>query len=304
MGIFFDNMATKQTKSKSKSPSIMARSDDGSIQITFTIPFKTIKKKKEETALELGKDIVVPGFRKGNAPLDKLVSHIPDQTLLEKTLNNILPKLFSDAVTKYKIKPAVYPKFELLKSNDNEDWQIRAQTAEIPDIQLGDYKKEITGATRAKNLWIPGKDKNEKKEPTQAEKEQEVIKILLKTINVKVPKMLIDDEVNSRLSKLLERIEKLGLTLEAYLASIGKTADDLRNEYEKQSNESITIDLVLQKIADKEKIDIPDEQITKAIGEYSKDEKIKNELQTKERKVLIKSMMKKRAALDTLVSIL
>jgi hypothetical protein len=37
---------------------------------------------------------------------------------------------------------------------------------------------------------------------------------------------LIDEEVNSRLSKLLERIEKLGLTLESYLSSIGKTAQD------------------------------------------------------------------------------
>jgi len=45
---------------------------------------------------------------------------------------------------------------------------------------------------------------------------------LLRNIKIEIPKLLIEEEVNTRLSQLLERIEKLGLDLEKYLQTIGK----------------------------------------------------------------------------------
>ena len=78
----------KSPKSETESiESVIAKSDDGTIQITFTIPYKEIQKSREEAALELGKDIEVPGFRRGMATLEKVIEHIPQNTLLEKTLS-------------------------------------------------------------------------------------------------------------------------------------------------------------------------------------------------------------------------
>ncbi len=297
-------MVNKTKKNKNKITSSVAKTDDGTVQITYTIPFSIIKSSRDETAVEIGKDTEVPGFRKGKAPLDKLTEHLSEKVLLEKTLNKILPKIFSDSIKEHKIKPSVYPKFDLVKAKDGEDWQIRAQTAEIPEIELGDYEKEIVGASRAKGLWTPGKDKDEKKEPTQAEKEQEVINTMLKTVKVKIPKILIEEEVNSRLSKLLERIEKLGLTLDSYLASIGKTADILRTEYEQQSRDSIAIDLILNKVAEQEKITIGEKEVDAAIKTYSNDENLQKELKSGQQRSLIESILRKRAALAKLTSLI
>lgn len=289
--------------------SVIARSDDGTIQITFTIPYEVIKKARMGTAEELGREIEVPGFRKGKAPIDKVINHIPQNTLLEKTLSKILPKHFSDAISEHKIKPAIYPKFELVKAQEGEDWQIRGVTCEIPEVNLGDYKKAIAGSSRAKKIWTPGnakaqKDEKGEKEISKQEKEQEVMKILLDNIKVKVPKILVDEEVNSRLSRLLGRIEKLGLTLEGYLASINKTPQSIRGEYEEQARQGLTLDLTLTKIAEQEGIKIDKAQVDSAIKAASADPSLTEKLDTPEQRRVIESILKRRAVLDSLAKLL
>src|SRR3990167_8982792 len=184
-------MSAKKVDSKAKTTdSVIARSDDGTIQITFTIPYSDINKVQEEVAQEIGKDIEVPGFRKGMAPISKIIDHVSKQSLLEKTLSKILPRLVTDAINEHKITPALYPKFELVKAVEGEDWQIRAVTCELPKIELADYKKEISGAARSKSLWTPGKgNEKDKKEPTREEKEQDVIKALLDKTEIKIPRI-------------------------------------------------------------------------------------------------------------------
>ncbi|KKQ43050.1 MAG: Trigger factor [Microgenomates group bacterium GW2011_GWC1_37_8] len=297
----------KLSNNEKAKDAVIARSDDGTIQITFTVPFTDIEKARNDAANQLGKDIVVPGFRKGNAPIQKVLESIPENTLLEKSLSLILPNLLSEAIKKHNLKPAIYPKFELLKTNEGEDWQIRAVTCEILPIELGDYKKEITGLARTKSIWTPQKGKKDEKEShkemSRAEKEQEVIKVLINTVKVKIAKVLIDEEVNSRLSKLLERIEKLGLNLEGYLASIGKTAQSLRSEYEAQSQSALALDLILTEIAKIENIQVGKNDVDEAISASKADPGLAKELDTPERRQFIEVILKRRKVLDNLISL-
>lgn len=291
------------------SKSTLARSDDGSIQITFTIAWNIIEKSRNEAISELGKDVEIPGFRKGNAPYEKVLENIPKNTLVEKTLSGILPRLFTDAIKEHKIKPAIYPKFEVLKTTENEDWQVRAVTAEIPKIDMSDYKKLISEEGKSKKIWTPGtnddpKGEKEEKEASRQEKEQQVIKLLLGNIKIDIPKVIIDEEVNSRLSQLLVRIEKLGLTLESYLASLSKNAEQLRKEYENQAINALRLDLILNEIAKKENIKVEKSQIEASIKAGSADPKMAEKLDTPEQRRVIKSVLLRRAALDSLVSLI
>ncbi|MBU0569166.1 hypothetical protein KKB40_00100, partial [Patescibacteria group bacterium] len=253
----------------------------------------------------------VPGFRKGKAPLAKLLGHIPQNKLVEKTLSGILPQLFSDAIKEHKLKPAVYPKFEVVKADNESDWQIRARTAEIPEIKLGDYKKKISGILRAKTLWTPesakatnAKPENEKPPVlTREQKEQQALQALVESVDITIPGVILQEEVNSRLSKLLERLENLGLNLESYLASIKKTPDNLRAEYKKQAKDAISVDLLLAKIAEEEKIEIEKAQIDAAIQASSGDKKLADELDTPEKRNLVMTILRKRKALEIITSL-
>ncbi|MEJ2441406.1 MAG: hypothetical protein P8Y06_00575 [Patescibacteria group bacterium] len=125
---------------------------------------------------------------------------------------------------------------------------------------------------------------------------------LLENIKVDIPKPLIDSETEKRLAQLLERIEKLGLTLESYLSSIGKKIEDLRLDYEKQAVEAIKLDLILFKIAEEEKIKVSREEVDKAMQIFVNSGESPKALE--ERKMVIESILKKRAALDALTSLL
>lgn len=295
----------KTVKKTEKVSSSVAKSNDGSIQLTFKIPFKEIKSARNVVAKELGKDIQISGFRKGKAPLSKVLAQVPPATLIDKTLQKVLPELLAKALTEHKIKPVILPKFELISAKENEDWQVRAVTCERPTVSLGDYKKIVTGAAKSQAIWTPGKgEEKEKKEPSREEKEQQIMKILLESISLDTPKPMIEHEVTRRLSALLERIEKLGLTLESYLASIGKTPETLRQEYEKQAEELIKLDLVLDKVADEEKIKIEGKQIEAAMAASSADPNMAKKLDTPEQRRLIEFILRRRAALDALVKLL
>jgi FKBP-type peptidyl-prolyl cis-trans isomerase (trigger factor) len=288
--------------------SVVAREGDGNIQLTFTIPFDLVKKAHDETITELAKDVEIPGFRRGMAPVSKAVEKIPQGKIIEHALAHILPKALSDAVTENKLKIAIYPKFELISAEEGKDWQIRGTTCELPEVTLGDYKKEITGALRADSIIVPGKDKpegTESGEAARAKKEGIVIKTLLSSVKITIPKILIEEEADSRLSNLLSRIEKLGLALESYLASIGKKAEDLRAEYAQQAREAIALDLILSKVAESENIKIGEKEVDAALGMSQISQKVASENveEIESRKRLLESILKRRSALDFLINL-
>lgn len=280
-----------------KITSVIARESDGNIQITFTIPFTLIQKAEEETVAEMAKDIEIPGFRKGTAPLSKAREKIPQGTLIEHSLGHILPKALSEAVTENKLRIAVYPRFELVSAKENEAWQIRGITCELPEFELGDYKKEVQGVLRAGSIIVPGK---EKKEKTREEKEAEVLGALVKSVKINIPRILIEEEADSRLSALLARLEKLGLALESYLASINKKAEDLRAEYALQAKDAISIDLILNKIAETENLKVDEKEVESAL-QVSQASQPKDDIESRKR--LIESILRRRKALDFLISL-
>jgi len=251
-------------KTKQNVTSTVAKLEDGTVQITYVIPWSEIKSAQEKTLDEFVKTTAVPGFRKGKAPKDKVKEKVSYDDLIQKSLATILPEALAESINKEGLKPAIYPKFELVAAEEGKDWQIRAITCELPEFSLGDYKDKLKGELKAGTIWTPEKGspkKEEGKEVSEREKEQKILEFLLKYVEIKIPKLLTDEEVNSRLSSLLEKIEKLGLALESYLSSLGKDVNTLRAEYEKSASENISLELILNKIAMEEKIEVTDKEI-------------------------------------------
>ena len=282
-----------------KITSTVAREDNGNIQITFTIPYSQVSDAQEKVIEEYAKEAEIPGFRKGNAPIEKVKEKIPPATLTEKGLAKILPEALSFAINENKIRPAIYPKFELIKSGDKEAWEVRAVTCELPMVVLPDYAKLIKEQT----IILP-KEESHSAEASRDKKEQKVIKLLLDSIKINIPKLLLSEEVDARLSSLLQRIEKLGLSLEGYLGSIGKTPEKLREEYELQAKNTISIELILNEVIKDQKIEVKENQIDEAIKAASADPKLAKSLDTPEQRRFIKSVLARRTALDYLVSLI
>lgn len=231
---------------------------DGTIKLIITIPKESAVKAQEAAIAAAVKQADIPGFRKGAAPKKVVEEKLNKDQLKEDVLRDILPAAYQEAVLEHKIRPIMNPKIHVDALEDGKDWVFEALTCEAPNIEIGDYRKGIKEVTAKSKIILPGKEPHK---PTF----EDIAKALLETAKAKIPSILIDQETDRLLAQLLDDIKKLGLNLEQYLASTKRTPDDLRNEYAKRATDDMTLEFVLQKIAELEKITVEDKEIEEAI---------------------------------------
>lgn len=256
--------------------SALQREKDGTIKLTITVPAAMVKKAWDEVVEKTLKEAELPGFRKGKAPKKLVLEKLDKQKVQEEVLKTVLPKAYVDAVREHNLNPILNPKihvdpkhFGFEKIEKSEDWQFEAVTCETPLIQLGNYKAMVQKETAKSKIVIPGKEQ-------QPPKFEEIVQVLLASTSVTIPDILIENEVEKTLSQMLDEIKSLGLTLDQYLSSTGKTPETLRNEYRKKAENDIKLELILQKIAEEEKITVEEKEIQEAIQKAKDDNERKN----------------------------
>ncbi len=241
------------------------------------IAWDTILTKREEAFDEMAKHVIAPGFREGKAPRDIAARHINPQKVYEKVVRNLLPDLYKELVEKEKLNPVTSPSVELTEAKENTPWKLTVQVAEIPEVKLKEYKKKISEAhLKTSDTSTPAQDENKKgsdstkqKPPKKSKTAEgdndskeaktkaslsEIFTILLASTECEVPELLVQEEVNRKLSQLVDDVRKVGLTLDKYLESKQMTLEDMKAQFAKDSDEMYKIEFVLAKIAEEEKL--------------------------------------------------
>jgi len=273
---------------------------DGTIELTITILWPEIKKAYDNFFKEAQDKVEVPGFRKGKAPKEMAKENVDKSKVYEEVIKDIIPRYYTRAVTENNFKPIVTPKIELLAAKEDRDWQFKAIFCEKPETELGDYRKLISAVNKKAQIWVPGKNKEPKEETEQKAKTiGEILEILTNETKVKIPDMLLEDEVNRKLSHLLDELGKLGLTVEQYLASKGKTTDGLRQEYRKEAVKTISLEFILEEIAEKENIVVAPEEIENFIDKAKPEEKPI----LSQRRYFLASLLRRQKTLDKLLNL-
>lgn len=277
------------------SKTLIERQDDGTIKFTITIPKDSVSKATDEVLGEMAQTATLPGFRKGKAPQKLVEGALNPDHVRENILKKLLPQAYSEAVQEHKITPIMNPKLHVEKIEDGQDWVVVALTCELPKVELGTYKESVKKITAKSKIIIPGKEEEAKK-PSM----EEIIKALLETAKVKVPQVLVEQETDRLLSQLLDDVKRLGLSLEQYLGTTKRSPEDLRNEYAKRAETDISVEFVLQKIAEVEKITVDPKEIEEAI-QKAKDPQEKQNLESN--RYLLAGILRQQKTLDFLMNL-
>ena len=114
---------------------------------------------------------------------------------------------------------------------------------------LGDFKTVKDFKIRVREDL--GKEKvqkiREKKRIALSEK-------LIEETEVKLPKILISSELDKMVAQMKDDVTRMNMKFEDYLIHIKKTEEDLRSEWSDQARKRATLQLLLNKIAQEEKI--------------------------------------------------
>lgn len=272
------------------------------VVLTLNIPWNEVKKTYDRIIKEAIKEIEVKGFRKGKAPKKLAEKQLDKGKITQEVLNQILPQAYGQALKEHDLKPITAPKIEAQEIGENKDWVFKITVAEKPKIDLGDYKEEIRKAKKpTPKIWTPKeKGKSDKDEDKKESPLAKALATLLKTARVEISDLLVENETSRLLAQILEEIKKLGLTLDSYLSSVGKTPEILREEHQKRAEETLKLEFILAEIAEKEGISVEPSEIDEFIKK-APDEKTKKALE--DQKYYLASVLRKQKTLDHLLSL-
>ena len=283
--------------------STLQRLPDYTIELLITIPWAEVAAAYEKVVTGAVNATEISGFRKGKAPRNVVEEKLDKSKLYEEAIKQLIPVAYGKAIEEHNIRPIVQPKIELKEALEQKDWIVRALTCERPVLKLGEYKKAIAElkSAKQKKIWVPGADqKQDEKDKPQKPTLDELLKAVYETITIDIPALLTEHEVNRLLSDLIDQTKKLGMSVEQYLSSTGRSAEGIRKEYEQQARRTLTLEFALEEIADKEGILISDDDIDTVLKTAKSDEE-KKALQSQ--RYYVASVLRRQKTIDFLAAL-
>ena len=128
---------------------------DTKVVVNVTLGVSELKDAELAALNELGKDIKVPGFRKGKVPVSVVSKNVNPNVLAQKTLESALSKAVADAFISEKLQALDRPEVEVKKFVPGSELEFTAESEVMPKIKIGDYRNL---KSTAKKVSVTKKD--------------------------------------------------------------------------------------------------------------------------------------------------
>ena len=114
---------------------------DSRVRVDVEVGPDALERELTSAASEIGRDLKVPGFRKGKVPPQVVIQRLGRQTVLDEALRRALPGWYEDAVHDAGIAAVGDPKLDLDQLPDKgSPLSFTIEVAVRPTAELGDYK--------------------------------------------------------------------------------------------------------------------------------------------------------------------
>jgi trigger factor len=123
--------------------------------------------------------------------------------------------------------------------------------------------------------------------------EEELVKKMASMVDVDIPDILIQEEMNRIEQRFITQLSRIGTTLETYLTSENKTKEDVLKEWEGRAIENAKVALILNEVKVKNDIPVSDAEISSLAKQHD----IKNGV-TKEQYTTLKYLIGQTKALN------
>lgn len=250
--------------SKKISTNELKKLPDKTFVLTVTLPQKNILSEYQNLVKKVAQNFETKGFRKGKAPLDVVEKQISSEKITEEVVETLLSRAYREKSKQYDLHPITNPQIKLLNPplTLEKDWQFEITSCETPQVKIDTkYLDKIKTANSQKN--------NSKEESTN-----KILDIISASSSLDLPQIIIDNEIDHRLSHLIEQINKANLTLEKYFQSNNTNQKDYIKEQTTLIKKEWTLNLALDQIAFDQKIEVSSQEVENVAKNYPPDTKI------------------------------
>jgi trigger factor len=127
----------------------------------------------------------------------------------------------------------------------DDDFAQLASEFDTLDELRDDLRTRLTKVKRVEQLYA-ARDK--------------ALSALVEAADVPAPEGVVADEVEQRKQSMVDELERVGASMEEYLAAEGKTEAEIDTELTEAATEGVKIQLVLDTVAEREEIQVSDDE--------------------------------------------
>lgn len=107
-------------------------------------------------------------------------------------------------------------------------------------------------------------------EAAKNENRGKLLKKVTENATVEIPQSLVIKEVEAKIAELEQQLAMQGMDLKSYLQMTGMTMDNVFAQLAPMSENKVKMDIVLDKIATEEKLEVTEEEVTAKVEEVAK----------------------------------
>lgn len=225
---------------------------DKTFILNLKIDLKDIQKEYQSSLQSIQKNFETKGFRKGKAPLSVVIDSTSPEKIFEEVASHLISHVYFEAIKTNNLKPIIQPQVKFKNEHPDLDhsWEIEITGCELPEIELGEnYQTEIKKINTNKDI----KDENQRMD--------QIIKVLINSAKLTLPDILIDSDLQSHLSGLIDQANQAGITVTQYLDSQKLTLENYKENLKKRIIDEWTVNLSINKIAKDNKIEVSEDEV-------------------------------------------
>jgi len=242
------------------------------VEIKSSVSKEEFSEAIEAVLISMQKEAVLPGFRKGSAPLKMVREKLGEAALISEAAERAISHAYGHILEAEKIDAIGNPKVSITKIAEDNDLEFTLVTAVLPKVEKFDYKKiavkenakpldavtvtdEELAKEQEKAKDITKEDLIKAKEYRAKEKKRlALIDALAHGLDIVVPEVLIESELGRMLEQMRHDIEGMGLSFSDYLKHINKKEEDIKKETRGDALKRIKLDIAMMHISKEEKI--------------------------------------------------
>jgi trigger factor len=114
---------------------------DSRVRLEAEVSSEEVESSLQRTAQALGREMRIPGFRKGKVPAPMVIQRVGREAVLEEAVRELLPHWYEQAILQADVKTVGDPKLDLPELPEaGQPLSFSIEISVTPKAQLGEYK--------------------------------------------------------------------------------------------------------------------------------------------------------------------
>ncbi len=277
------------------------------IELTVTVEATQVKAMYDHVLNEAVESTTIAGFRAGKAPKEAVEQKLGVSKLYADVIDHLLQLYYPQALKENHIFAISNPRVEIKEFDLEKDFIFTAQIPVKPEVKIAEFKTALKKTFEDQKA--EKKKENEQKlkdgQPIDSDhihlSSNTVIDAITNATTTELPEIIIEEETNRMMARLVDQAQSIGLSLDEYLKSQNKTKEDLRKDYDKVAERNVKAEFALAQLVEQEKVEISEqeiEELIKASGTENTEALLNDPLQ----KMYVKSILQKSKVISNIIA--